>query len=204
MRLTNIGSIQMGYTQRSRIGRVQSGGIPALQLGDLSGAESVRSEALARYPLADIAPRYLVRSGDVLFRSRGERNLAVALGRDFGEPAVALSPIIVIRPRVGLMAPDYLAWAINQPPAQRYFDRTARGTRLRMVPKSSLDGLEIDVPDLETQHRIVAIDCLAERERALSVLAAEKRRELISLVLVDRARGSGHSTGAGGRKKRKA
>jgi hypothetical protein len=193
----------MGYTQRERLDRASAGGVPALQLGDLSAAAAPNSANLPRYPLDGNTDRYLVCAGDVLFRSRGERNIALALDEAFGEPAVAISPIVVIRPRLDVIWPDYLAWAINQPPAQRYFDRTARGTRLRMVPKSSLDELEIDVPDLETQHRIVAIERLAERERALSVLAAEKRRELISLVLVDRARESGHSTGAGG-KKRKA
>lgn len=77
---------------------------------------------------------------------------------------------------------------MNQPPAQRHFDAFARGTKLRMVPRASLDTLDIDVPDLETQHSIVALDALAERERALAVLAADKRRQLTRLLLGNRAK----------------
>ncbi|MDP1577359.1 MAG: hypothetical protein Q8L76_11450 [Cypionkella sp.] len=83
--------------------------------------------------------------------------------------------------------PEYLAWAINQPPAQRHFDGAARGTNIRMIPRSSLDDLELDIPDIETQEKIVAIDALAEQERALALLVAETRRKMMSLILVERA-----------------
>jgi hypothetical protein len=83
--------------------------------------------------------------------------------------------------------PEYLAWAINQPPAQRHFDVAARGTNIRMIPRSSLDDLELEIPDIETQEKIVAIDALAEQERALALLVAETRRKMMSLILVERA-----------------
>ena len=67
-------------------------------------------------------------------------------------------------------------------------DGFARGTKLRMVPRAGLDTLDIDVPDLATQRRIVALDALAERERALAVLAADKRRQLTRLLLGNRAK----------------
>jgi hypothetical protein len=56
-----------------------------------------------------------------------------------------------------------------------------------MIPRSSLDDLELDVPDIETQRRIIAVDALAERERELSQLAAETRRKMMGLILVERA-----------------
>jgi hypothetical protein len=86
-----------------------------------------------------------------------------------------------------VVTPEYLAWAINQPSAQRHFDSAARGTNIRMIPRSSLDDLELDVPDIETQGKIVVVDALAERERELTRLAADTRRKMISLLLVERA-----------------
>ncbi len=56
-----------------------------------------------------------------------------------------------------------------------------------MIPRTSLDDLELDVPDIATQKMIVAVDALAERERELSQLAAETRRKMMSLILVERA-----------------
>ncbi|MBF0095119.1 MAG: restriction endonuclease subunit S [Alphaproteobacteria bacterium] len=136
----------------------------------------------------EAADRYFVRAGDVLFRSRGERNTASALDARFVEPAVAVLPLLVLRPKRDVVTPEYLAWAINQPAAQRHFDETAYGASIRMVPRSSLDDLELDIPDIAVQEKIVAIDALAERERELSILAAEGRRRLASMILAERAK----------------
>ena len=188
MRISDLSTIHTGYTTRSRLETVDHGGLLAIQLGDLSPDGRVNPERLTRVRLGDLPDKYLVGTGDVVFRSRGERNTAFALDTRFREPALAVSPLFVLRPKVDIVLPEYLAWAMNQPPAQRHFDSFARGTGLRMVPRSSFDALDIDVPDLETQRRIVAIDALAEHERALSFMVADKRRQLTSLLLAERAK----------------
>ena len=195
MRLPDISTIRTGYTVRSRLEAAERGGLLTIQLGDIAPDGHVNPEQLTRVCLGDLPDRYLVRAGDVVFRSRGERNTAFALDDRFREPALAVLPLFVLRPKMDIVLPEYLAWAMNQPPAQRHFDSFARGTNLRMVPRASLDALDIDVPELETQRKIVAIDALAERERALSVLAADKRRQLTGLILADRAKDRRTSTG---------
>ena len=195
MRLLDISTIRTGYTVRSRLETAERGGLLTIQLGDISPDGSVNPEQLTRVCLGNLPDRYFVRAGDVVFRSRGERNTAFALDARFREPALAVLPLFVLRPKMDIVLPEYLAWAMNQPPAQRHFDSFARGTNLRMVPRASLDALDIDVPELETQRKIVAIDALAERERALSVLAADKRRQLTGLILADRAKDRRTSTG---------
>ncbi len=125
--------------------------------------------------------------------------MAVALDNRFREPALAVLPLFVLRPKLDIVLPKYLAWAMNQWPAQRHFDSFARGTNLRMVPRASLETLELHVPDIETQRRVVAVNALAERERTLSVLAADKRKVLTNLILVQRASG----TDPDGRQQRK-
>ena len=195
MRLLDISTIRTGYTVRGRLEAAERGGLLTIQLGDISPDGSVNPEQLTRVCLGDLPDRYFVRAGDVVFRSRGERNTAFALDARFREPALAVLPLFVLRPKMDIVLPEYLAWAMNQPPAQRHFDSFARGTNLRMVPRASLDALDIDVPELETQRKIVAIDALAERERALSVLAADKRRQLTGLILADRAKDRRTSTG---------
>lgn len=188
MRLPHISTIRTGYTIRGRLEAAERGGVLAIQLGDISPDGRVNPEQLTRVRLGDLPDKYFVRAGDVVFRSRGERNTAFALDARFREPALAVLPLFVLRPKVDIVLPEYLAWAINQPSAQRYFSSFARGTNLRMVSRASLDTLDIDVPDLETQRSIVALDALAEREHALSVLAADKRRQLISLILSNHAK----------------
>ncbi|WP_416193558.1 restriction endonuclease subunit S [Nitrobacter sp. TKz-YC01] len=187
MRLADACTIHTGYTARGRLEPTATGGLLAIQLRDISPDGLVDPERLTRVQLEDLADRYFVRAGDVVFRSRGERNTASALDERLREPALAVLPLVVLRPKRDVVTPEYLAWAINQPPAQRHFDVAARGTNIRMIPRSSLDDLELGVPDIETQKKIVAVNVLAERERKLSLLAAEKRRKMMSLILVERA-----------------
>ena len=187
MRLAATCTIHSGYTARGRLEPTDAGGVLAIQLRDISPEGAVDPRQLSRVQLDNLADRYFVRAGDVVFRSRGERNTASALDERLREPALAVLPLMVLRPKPDVVVPEYLAWAINQPSAQRHFDAAARGTNIRMIPRSSLDDLELDVPDIETQRRIVAIDAMAERERELSQLAAETRRKMMSLILVERA-----------------
>ncbi|UTW50191.1 restriction endonuclease subunit S [bacterium SCSIO 12827] len=188
MRLDGITEIQLGYTHRGALDFAPSGGLRGIRLRDIASDGEISARDLGRYSLGEISGRYMVREGDVLFRSRGERTTATALDRRFAEPAVALSPLMILRPHRNVILPQYLAWAINQAPAQRHFEQDAQGTSLRMVPKSSLGALEIDVPDLKTQQAVVAIDALAEQERALSERLVETRRLMMRKILLDCAR----------------
>ena len=195
MRLGGVCAIRTGYTARGRLESVADG-VLAIQLRDVPTHGAVDPRRLSRVDLGEVPDRYRVRTGDVLFRSRGDKNTAAVLDGRLEEPAVAVLPLIVLRPNPDVVTPEFLAWAINQPAAQRHFDNTARGTSMRMVPRSSLDDLEIDLPDIATQRAIMSIDALADRERSLAVLAAEKRRQLASLFLIERASktvpGDGH------------
>ena len=192
MRLLDVCSIQIGYTARSRF-EPAADGVLAIQLRDIA-EDGIDIAQVARVRVNERIDRYLVQRGDVLFRSRGERNIAAALDERFTEPAIAVSPLMTLRPNRTAILAEYLAWAINQPEAQRHFDAIAHGTSIRMVPKASLDDLNIDVPDLETQRRIVLIDTLAAREGVLMHLLSERKRELINQLLAERARRSLHPT----------
>ena len=196
--LAALCEIQTGYTARSRLEPTKAGGVPAIQLRDLHGEDEFDPSGLPLYELGPSFERYWARSGDLLFRSRGERNTAVMIAESAKAGAIAVLPLMVLRPNRNLVEPAYLAWFINQPVSQRYFDKWARGTRLRMIPKNCLDELEVLVPDLATQRAIVEIDALARRERALVFELADKKMELTSFALLRQVRDAQpHGNGAG-------
>ena len=197
MHLTDACTIQIGYTTRARL-EPAGNGVLAIQLRDVVEG-GIDITQVARVQIKERVDRYLVQAGDVLFRSRGERNTAVAVHERFAEPAIAVSPLMILRPHPSAIIAEYLAWVINQPEAQRHFDAAACGTSIRMVPKASLDDLHIDVPDLETQRRIVAVDALAAREHALMHLLADSKQALTNRLLAERAKGKRNATPQRGR-----
>ena len=181
--LSDVCAIHSGYTARSRLENHVATGILTLQLRDISSSGRIEPERLSRAQLQGLSDHYFVQEGDVVFRSRGEHNTATALDDRFRERVVAILPLIVVRPKREFVIAEYVAWAINQSASQRYFDTVARGTSIRMIPKSSLDELQIVVPSIPIQQRIVMLDKLAERENELALNIAEKRRNLMRLII---------------------
>ena len=185
--LSDVCTIQTGFTARGRLESSADGGVLALQLRDILPNGLIAANGLIRIQVGDISERYLTRPGDVVFRSRGERNTAAVMDESIPEPALAILPLMILRPDPQLLSGAYLAWAINQEPAQRHFEEEAQGTSLRMVSRTALENLKIAVPDFETQQRILQVDALAERERQLAEQLTLKHYELIHRVLVERA-----------------
>jgi hypothetical protein len=188
MKLSSLCALQMGYTARSRLEPASEGGVLALQLRDISADGDIGFQTLSRVQLPDLSERYMVGSCGVVFRSRGERTTATSIDESMNEQAVAILPLIILRPDPSIITPQFLAWSINLPANQRHLDASAQGSSIRMVPKSALDDLHLDVPDLATQHSIVAAAILARREAALAASLAEKSLSLTTLALADAAR----------------
>jgi hypothetical protein len=179
--------IGAGLAARTALTEDAEGGVPAIQLRDLQG-DQVRLDTAAKYALKGKLERYLVGPGDILFRSRGENNTAsMAVGRA-GETAVALLPVMVIKPKGDHLLPEYVAWSINQHEAQRHLDLGARGTKLRMIPRECLETMPIHVPSLAVQRSITELDALSATETRLLHELAETKRKFTRFALLGQVR----------------
>ncbi|WP_076367758.1 restriction endonuclease subunit S domain-containing protein [Phaeovulum vinaykumarii] len=183
MRLADLSEIHSGYTARGRLDPVLEGGVPVLQLRDVDASGTELGSDLKRYDLGALSERYFVTGGEVVFRSRGEPNVAAAIQDPLPEPVAVIVPLVIIRPDRDRILPGYLAWAINQPDAQRRLGLEAQGTGLRMIPMPALENLEIAVPDLSTQKRVVELSALARREGQLLRQLAARKDDLVSAIL---------------------
>jgi hypothetical protein len=181
MALNQVSDIQMGLTARERLEPMETG-TPVIQLRDLQPDGRFNAGGLIKYELGAVAPRYLVANGDILFRSRGDKNTATTVA-GLRSASVAVLPLVIIRPKIAVVQPDYLSWFINSEWTQEYFDRAAHGTNLRMISRADLEALPIDVPDLRTQERIIEIEHLASEERRLSVQLMDMRSRLLTSKL---------------------
>jgi hypothetical protein len=186
-RLSALCEIQLGYTARGRLEPIEDG-VRAIQLRDTVPEGGLTCGSIGSYRLDPIPDRYWVKPGDILFRSRGDRNTATCLPDSLDEPAVAVMPLVVLRPAPSQVDAGYLAWFINQASTQRYFDQCARGTSMRMIPVGCLAQLHVPLPSIETQKIIAQLDVLARRECALTNRLAEQRQQIVRLALMDKAR----------------
>jgi len=186
-RLADLCAIQAGLSVRGKLEAGAEGDPPAVLLRD-TGDGYVDPAKLERAKLGNVDTRYWAQQGDILFRNRFEPNIAIHLA-DFPGEAVVIGPLLTMRVTDPGVDPAYLAWFINQPPAQTHIARGARGTNLRMVPRKVLDELPVALPDIATQQRIVEVAALSERESELLDRIARKRQDLTRLALLERAGG---------------
>lgn len=181
-KITEIAEIQLGYQFRKKIEPVDDGTNWVIQIRDFDENHNLNKQTLSRVSIDMSTEKHLINKGDVLFLSRGYRNWAAPIV-DGLVATVAASHFFVVRPKLDNVLSEYLAWYINQAPAQEYLHNIARqGTHMPLIPLSAFVALQVDLPDIETQVKIVELSRLMEKEKQLLSALQEKRSHLINAV----------------------
>ena len=166
-RLGDYAEVLPGFSVRGRIAHEVDG------THQLVLTRHLREGAPYRYDAADelrirpgrAAAAYELRSGDVLFMSRGTRNRAWMLER-IPERTVAPVSFYVIRPRDQLDS-AYLAWFLNQSPAQAAIDGIRTGAGTPLVQRAAFEELDVTLPPLVVQREVAVLGTLLAREQDL-------------------------------------
>lgn len=187
--LRDIAEIRMGYTFRGSLKEASSGNTAIIQMKDASPDGILQTESFARTELSQLSEHYFLRPGDLIFRSRGLQNTTAMIEQEL-ERTICIAPLMFIRllPQTPVL-PGYLHWYINLASTQAKMSAYARGTTIRMIPAESMEGLEIILPSLERQHKIVAATELNRQIQALEARLAEKRQRYAEEALLQYARG---------------
>jgi hypothetical protein len=180
--LCDVADLRSGYHLRGGIKRQPAGRYRLIQIGDLQRDRPVRFLHLTRTDLKEEPRDNLIRRGDVLLVGRGLRNDAVAVEEEL-QDTVASSQLFIIRP-ARVVSPQFLAWYLNQEPAQRYLGQNRAGTNVPIITKEGLARLPVTVPPLEKQEIIVRIHRLSVKEASLLEAIQQKRRRLVEVALL--------------------
>ena len=166
MKLKNVADIISGITFRSRIEVTPKGNIQVIQMKDLGDDNyvDVQNCLSINYP----APKFnqLAMIGDIIFRSRGQTNTAALLSEKIDNMVVA-APLFRIRPNKEKVIPEYLLWWINQPASQIFLNSRSKGSVVKMISKQGLEDLEVILPSLEQQKKIVEFYNLSKQEQRI-------------------------------------
>ena len=190
MRLKDLSSIKLGYPFRGRIEENLAGEVGVVQIKNVDTKTGIDWGKLTRTRLTGRCIPDLLHRGDILFIAQGKRNIATCVDRD--DMGVVCSPhFFLIRLQSwARLLPEFLAWQINQIPAQRYLSASATGSHITCIRRQELENLPISVPDIKTQEKIVDFHKAAMREKKLLLDMIESRRlqmyALAKTVLAER------------------
>ena len=175
-------SISSGFSFRTRIENDENGDLLVVQLKDLREGYSAIGDNLTRVSSALVGRHYTLEKGDILFIAKGSNNYALEFDFNLSN-VIASSAFFVLRPDTATIAPAYLAWYLNQADAQRYLKQNTAGTYIPNINMGTVENMSIQIPSMETQMKIVAIDRLRKRERLLQEEIARKNDVFIQAIL---------------------
>jgi restriction endonuclease S subunit len=111
--------------------------------------------------------KHFLQKGDVLIAAKGGNYFSVVYSAEVS-PAVASSTFLILREiDEKRLLPEFLAWFLNHPKTQLYLSSHAKGSNIPYISKTLIMELEIDLPALETQKRILGIHQLRIQEKKL-------------------------------------
>lgn len=171
--LKAIGEIRTGMFGRT----VPDGTVAYLQSKDFESNGSFITPVQFDLQYKPSIESHLLRKDDVLFAAKGTRNFGAVF--DGSVPAVASTSFFVISIKNDEVLPEFLAWSLNNSVVQAKLKRHAVGSSIVSISKSMLETIELSVPTIENQRRILEIDSLIHREQELRMQIAELRRNMI-------------------------
>ncbi len=186
--ISDIATVQMGYSFRSRLEASENGNIAVIQMKDLLDDNSVDFSGLMRIDMHNLKEQHFVRRGDLVFRSRGQVNTSAVIRDNPGKSVIA-APLLRIRiTNFKNVLPEYLNWYISQADAQRYLTSVQAGTSVNMIRSKELEEMPVHLPSLKMQNNIVELAALSAGERMILSALAEKRGRYISVLLMQLAK----------------
>lgn len=190
-KISQISSIFTGFTFRMMPLGNESGSLVVIQPKDIDPIANVLNvETALRVSDFSGDNKYILRQGDILLGNKGKNTPVILIGNP-GIDMVASSAFTVIRPMQEKgVDPNYLAWYLQLPVTQNYFQSTKVGSTVLNLLTKSVQDTEIHLPTLIEQKKIGSIYSSLIEQNAKQVLLMKKYFQLINEELFEKINGS--------------
>lgn len=175
-KLKDLVHIRAGYQTRKMVKPNPAGSHALIQIRDFNDDRSeIDLKHIARIEPGPISEDQVLRDGDVIFLSKGAKNFSF-VPRDLPGRSLAASYFFILRPDERLY-PPYLSWFLNLESTKDALRQYAtQGAHMPVVRRDVIEDLEIPLPDLATQRKIVELAALIERQGQLMAELTEKMK----------------------------
>jgi len=129
----------------------------------------------------EIADTYLSRVGDVVVRLR-EPITAVYIDES-AKNMVIPSLVAIVRVESRMMYGEFLAYYINSTASQKMLEKEIKGTTIAAIKTKDLEELEVVLPSLEEQKKVVAFMKLSQNEMELLDKLKKEKQQFSRAVL---------------------
>ncbi len=183
MKLHDVADIKTGITFRNRLLDNLDGEVEVIQMRDINSDLTI-SDRLVRISNEQIKAKHFLQPGQLILLAKGKYTKACMIGAADKRRVISSAFFSIrIKPTQKVL-PEYLQWFLNLPQSEAYFRSNASGTSMFSLPMSVLKNLEIAVPPLEVQERIVHLVSDREQEKATLTVLEEKKDSYLQQVML--------------------
>jgi len=177
--LQHIADVQFGVSTKTS----EKGSVVCFQVSNLNENNGLNTESLFYIEdESEFDHNDLLKGKDILLPAKGTKLTAVLMPDDFESLATASSSLFVIRISSRKILPEYLQWFLNLPQTQWNLERVMTGTNISSLSIKELRKVEIQIPELDTQRKIISLKDLQEKEAQIMYALSNKRKILIEAV----------------------
>jgi len=146
-----------------------------LQIKDLRQNTAIEPETLIAVTWDTRTTAPLLQPGDITVIARGDTNKAVLYAGE--QSVVATSQFFIVTAKRSTVLPTYLCWLINLPQSQRSLERS--GSAIQAISKASLMNMQIPLPPLATQQKLIALQAVWDEEDELIARLQTNREQML-------------------------
>lgn len=180
--LQDLAFVSAGYPLRGAVDALPTGDVAVIQMRNVDPDSGIDWAQARRVTLPSKRETSFLSPGEIIFTTRGARNLALALDVIPGK-AVCSPHFFVIRVKNPVrLTPEFLAWQMNQLPAQQHFQREATGSHILNIRREAIENLPLAIPSLARQQAITALAKAASAERAALTKLINNRNQQLETI----------------------
>lgn len=173
--LASLADVKTGFPLRKAAEEDKHGDALLVQMKDVDPLNGVNWDRTLRINTAGSRHPDWLRENDVLFVGRGSRFFAVHVKKT-KEHSVASPHFYVLRnKKAENLLPEFLVWYLNSQTAQKFYAANQEGSALPYISRKTLDNLPMQLPEIETQKKIVSTyECWRKQRQLLEELIENK------------------------------
>lgn len=185
--LKEIANISLGYPFRGKVEEIDSNletAIPVVQLRNCSIDNGIDYTSCAFVEIPNKANHHYLQDQDILFAARSSQNYAVLFEKEqsLDYDYIASLNFFIIRLTTQDILPNFLVWQLNQTLCQQYFERNCEGTAAKSIRRPIMEELPIAIPDLATQHNIVKLAQVQNKEHQLLSQLIQNNEQIMTAI----------------------
>lgn len=182
--MVELVTIRSGSPFRERIVHEPGGRFRVIQGKDIGSDGTIGLDDMVR--LSEVPGRGMpdvLRAGEVALQTRGSSyRSAVVPQSDI--PMVAAGSLYVLAPDASRIDPEFLVFYLNLPGTQAALRQLATGSTILNLRRSAVEHLEVPLPSLNDQRRLVELGRLARKQSDIAERLNQLRlQELHALTL---------------------